>query len=335
MESIMAQTLEDWELIICDSMSDDGSQEYFNTFRSDPRVHLHSVARDGLYAGWNECLRRARGKYVYIATSDDTASPNLLERLTAALETHQDHELALCGCQEIDENGLPTQRAPARYDQFLNEVLEVGAVSLPGKAEFSLMALFGPTWGSMTRLLIRRSLLDRTGLFPSHHGTSGDWAWALRTVMETDVVHLPETLATWRRHPGQASASWTTLGHRSYHRILDEALRLHWPRLSKQWGWGPKELGILSEVMWSRYEEDCGWYLYMAKRTPLAFLRAGLDIWKQDRGLFWRRCSNGFRLPSRDRFKTSAVKSMLNDLHCSWPPRRLGLPGVSLPGVNL
>lgn len=335
MQSIKAQTLKDWELIICDSMSDDGSLEFFNMFRKDPRVHLHVVAREGLYAGWNECLRRARGKYVYIATSDDTASANLLERLVAALESHQDHDVALCGCQEIDENGLETERAPTRYDQFLNEILKDGALSLPGKTEFSLMALFGPTWGSVTRLLIRRSVFAKTGLFPSHYGTSGDWAWALQVVMGTDLLHLPQTMATWRRHPGQASASWTTLGHRCYHRIFMEALRLHAPRLSAQWGWGVQELGVLSQLTWARYEEDCGWYLYKAMREPLAFLRAGLEIWKQDRSLFWRRCGNGFRLPSRDRFKPSAVKALLRDLNCPWPPRRLGLNGTFEPTVKL
>ncbi|MCX7914760.1 MAG: glycosyltransferase family 2 protein, partial [Verrucomicrobiae bacterium] len=105
MESILAQTLTDWELIICDSYSDDGSWEFFQKFADDPRVRLYQVPRAGLYAGWNECLRRVRGRYVYIATSDDTCEPQLLERLVGVLEQHPDVAMASCNFRFIDEAG--------------------------------------------------------------------------------------------------------------------------------------------------------------------------------------------------------------------------------------
>lgn len=86
MASIMAQTLTDWELIVCDSYSDDGTWEYIGRYADDPRVRMHRVPRAGLYAGWNECLRRATGDFIYIATADDTMSPDCLEKLSGALE---------------------------------------------------------------------------------------------------------------------------------------------------------------------------------------------------------------------------------------------------------
>ena len=86
MESILTQTLTDWELIVCDSFSDDGTWEFLQSYKSDPRVRLYQVPREGLYAGWNECLRRATGAYVYVATADDTCKPELLEKMVGALE---------------------------------------------------------------------------------------------------------------------------------------------------------------------------------------------------------------------------------------------------------
>lgn len=86
MESILGQKLTDWELIVCDSYSDDGSWEYFQRFKDEPRIRLYEVPREGIYAGWNECLRRAKGEYIYIATSDDTCRPELLEKLVGMLE---------------------------------------------------------------------------------------------------------------------------------------------------------------------------------------------------------------------------------------------------------
>jgi hypothetical protein len=86
MASILSQTLTDWELIVCDSFSDDGTWEYLQQFKDDPRVRLYQVPKEGLYAGWNECLRRCRGEYVYMATADDTCEASLLEKMVGALE---------------------------------------------------------------------------------------------------------------------------------------------------------------------------------------------------------------------------------------------------------
>ena len=105
MESILGQTLTDWELIVCDSHSDDGAWEYFRQFKSDPRVMLAQVPREGIYAGWNECLRRAQGEYIYMATSDDTCRPELLEKLVSELERVKSTK-----CKVESEDGRDVQR---------------------------------------------------------------------------------------------------------------------------------------------------------------------------------------------------------------------------------
>ena len=54
MASIMAQTFEDWELVIVDNYSDDGAWEFFQQWQTkDPRIRLTQAPRDGMYANWN------------------------------------------------------------------------------------------------------------------------------------------------------------------------------------------------------------------------------------------------------------------------------------------
>ena len=53
-DSILEQTLTGWELIVCDSFSNDGTWEYLQQYNGDPRFRLYQVPREGLYAGWNE-----------------------------------------------------------------------------------------------------------------------------------------------------------------------------------------------------------------------------------------------------------------------------------------
>src|SRR5688572_20016405 len=83
-ETIVGQTYPDWELIVSDNYSDDGAWEFFEALASkDPRVDAAQAPRQGLYANWNRCIERARGEFVYIATSDDTMAPDCLEKMVA------------------------------------------------------------------------------------------------------------------------------------------------------------------------------------------------------------------------------------------------------------
>ena len=75
--SILNQTLTDWELIVIDGYSDDGAWGLIQECaKSESRMIVTQSPRKGIYAGINECLSRASGEYVYIATSDDTMAPH-------------------------------------------------------------------------------------------------------------------------------------------------------------------------------------------------------------------------------------------------------------------
>jgi glycosyltransferase involved in cell wall biosynthesis len=205
LETIFAQTIKDWELIVCDSYSVDGSWEFFQKFKDDPRVHLHQVPREGIYPGWNECLRRANGRYVYIATSDDTMVPQCLEKLVTPLEHNPGISVAVCDYQTIDDEGrplpMPQENSPRG---FLGECLHRPCVR-SRLSEFLLHCCFHTVWVTMTAVLFRRSLLERTGVFRTDVGVQADLAWALRATLLTDIAWVPGQLATWRRHSHQAT----------------------------------------------------------------------------------------------------------------------------------
>jgi hypothetical protein len=58
---------------------------------------------------------------------------------------------------------------------------------------------------SLTQLLIRRSVFDKIGLFRTDWGSEGDFEWGMRAALMCNVLHIPETLATWRIHAEQAT----------------------------------------------------------------------------------------------------------------------------------
>jgi len=55
--------------------------------------------------------------------------------------------------------------------------------------------------------MIRRSLLEKTGLFPTNRGSIGDYQWVMKATLMTDTIHLPDTWGGWRQHPKQATSN--------------------------------------------------------------------------------------------------------------------------------
>src|SRR5438270_4906877 len=86
LESVVAQTFTDFEVIIADDQSTDHTVPIIKSF-NDPRIELIQNEQNlGLGENWNKVLSRARGKYVKLLGDDDVLYPECLARQTAALE---------------------------------------------------------------------------------------------------------------------------------------------------------------------------------------------------------------------------------------------------------
>jgi glycosyltransferase involved in cell wall biosynthesis len=209
LDTIFHQTFNDWELVVSDNFSDDGAWALLEgVARTDQRVFVRQAPL-GMYDGWNDCIRRARGKYVYIATSDDTMAPDCLEKLVAALERHPECDLAHCRLKVIDQLGQELDLGWSRDSLF---ALSSGPlIDLPHRrmAPFDgLMLMSGRTvYWSITQLLIRRELFGKIGYFESRWGSVGDVDWEMRACLVANTVHVPATWAGWRIHPRQATST--------------------------------------------------------------------------------------------------------------------------------
>jgi glycosyltransferase involved in cell wall biosynthesis len=208
-ETIFNQTFQDWELIVCDSYSDDGSWEYILDLAArEPRMKISQTPQKGVYAGFNDCIRQAQGKYVYIATSDDTMMPACLERMVATLEANPDCGLCQCQLVIIDEQGVP-YTAEQQWNRYTLGGYDSNLVSKKNKRLAPHDGLLFPAlftiYTSITQLLIRRKVFDRVGYFESRWGSIGDFEWEMRAGLVENCVYIPEQLATWRLHASQAT----------------------------------------------------------------------------------------------------------------------------------
>lgn len=106
LDSIFKQTFTDYELILLDDCSSDGSREILETFRTHANVShvvLNETNSGSTFLQWKKGIALAKGKYVWIAESDDFCDPDFLETAINKLEAGAG--LFSAKTLNVDENG--------------------------------------------------------------------------------------------------------------------------------------------------------------------------------------------------------------------------------------
>jgi glycosyltransferase involved in cell wall biosynthesis len=123
-DSIQAQTVGDFELIIVDDHSSDGAVERLG--RDDPRISLIDNVGSGVSTAFNTGLARARGRFIARMDADDLALPTRLERQLDYLETHPDIGIAGACVEIFSAAGIGGGNR--RYQHWLNACRRPGQI---------------------------------------------------------------------------------------------------------------------------------------------------------------------------------------------------------------
>jgi glycosyltransferase involved in cell wall biosynthesis len=104
--SVAAQTFTDFELVVQDGGSTDGTREYLESVDSVARYDLISEPDSGISQGANRALARCRGEIVGSIDADNMLEPDALEHAVAFLDAHPDVAVAYGGCNMVDADGV-------------------------------------------------------------------------------------------------------------------------------------------------------------------------------------------------------------------------------------
>ncbi|MDO6461755.1 glycosyltransferase family 2 protein [Granulosicoccaceae sp. 1_MG-2023] len=198
LESLLAQTYTNFEIIICDNLSTDRTSEICAEFAArDERISYFCQSKNlGAARNFNTTFERSRGKYFKWASHDDLLEPEYLERCVAALEAdpdvvicwpHMDHvdsQARHMRNQEIDDLSIMAEGYAARLRQLFDYQI-AGDDVIP--------TIFG---------LMRRDVLAKTGLWRRY--TSSEEILMLELLYYGKVRQLPETLFHFRIHEDSA-----------------------------------------------------------------------------------------------------------------------------------
>lgn len=213
LDSILRQTFQDFELVILDDASTDGSAEVIAGYLGHPRTSFHPNRQNSgsPFAQWNKGVRLAKGEYVWIAESDDVAEPQLLEKLTALLDAHPRAAVAYCQSARIGPADEP-QGTLADWTADLDAAHWASDFTNSGREECRRHLLWKNTLPNASAVVFRKKIYEQAGGAPEHMRLCGDWLTWARLLMLGDVAFTPECLNRYRKHP--ASVRETTAQNR-------------------------------------------------------------------------------------------------------------------------
>jgi glycosyltransferase involved in cell wall biosynthesis len=211
-DSVLAQTLRDWELVIVDDGSTDGTAAWLEErARQDARMRVIHQAGAGQGSARLRALRWCRGEYIANLDADDAMLPHRLEFQVRFLDCHPEIGLLGSAAELIDQRGqayctyiLPTSDAELRQ----------------------LLKQDNPFFHSA--MMFRADILARAGAYDRSFTVAEDYDLWLRLAQHCRIATLPAPLIQYRTHAQSVSRIRRRAGAR-------EVLSIHWRAVHRGW----------------------------------------------------------------------------------------------------
>jgi glycosyltransferase involved in cell wall biosynthesis len=199
LESILNQTYNDLELLIIDDASTDDSHRILACYYSKPRVRVvvNSANSGSALPQWNRGFYLAKGEYVWIAKSDDSADPHFLETLVPLLDETPSLGLAYCQSRLINKAGVVVGDSVKWTEDLDPERWKFDFIN-NGKDEIRNYLIHKNTIPNASAVITRRSVLKKVLPVDTTFETCGDWMHWGKVLLQTDLAYVSEPLNYWR-----------------------------------------------------------------------------------------------------------------------------------------
>lgn len=196
--SVLAQTYTDFELVVADHSSTDGTWELLQGLAADPRVTLmRTPAGGGAKRNWDAVSQAATGELIKLVCGDDVLRPTMLERQVAAFAAHPDAEVVASSRDIVDAGGRTLVRG-----RGLGGIR--GAVAGSVALRRSVRA-GGNILGEPMCVMMRRSTLADIGWWDDRQPYYIDLGTYTHALVRGTFVAVPERLAAFRVSDSQWS----------------------------------------------------------------------------------------------------------------------------------
>ena len=206
-ESVLAQTYSDFEIIVVDDGSTDDTAAKLRPYLD--RLQYVVQQNRGVAAARNTGIRRAQGEFICFLDSDDLWEPGKLEAQLRFAKDHPEYALISTEIRGFDADKKFVGQSKASMYEIRNGLV-------------SEHLLFG-NWIQTSTVMVRGTCLDEVGWFDEDVGQFGeDWLLWMRVASKFPIYFLPEPLVLYRFHSGQLTQYQTEEQFRSLMRCLDK-----------------------------------------------------------------------------------------------------------------
>lgn len=213
-DSVLAQSYSDFEVVLLDDRSTDGSREIIERYRNHPRIKqiVYNDRNSGsAFAQWRKGFALTAGEYIWIAESDDYADPSFLARCVAELDADPACVLAHTLSRTVDTDGRPQ-----------GKVRNAGRSvrRMDGKRFVVRHLLRRNELYNASMVVFRRSALPAPEEYDGFR-YAGDWYFWMLVALQGRVATVFEPLNAFRRH----AAATTSRGEQTGG-LYEEVLRI-------------------------------------------------------------------------------------------------------------
>jgi GT2 family glycosyltransferase len=212
-ETLLAQSFGDFELIAVENGSTDGSRELIRQYAArDARIKVIELERNiGRTPALFEAFAAARGEFIAVQDADDTSEPERFAKQVDYLRAHGDCVLLGTWCRMIDGDGAA-----------------IGAFHPAAAASEAFMEMCHTNVVAHSSAMYRRQAAIAAGGYPADLAYAQDYGLWVRLLRQGGVANLAEDLASIRQHGGAMSQAPDTVFVRSLDaiRVFREAASL-------------------------------------------------------------------------------------------------------------
>lgn len=218
LQSLLAQTFEDWECVLMHQPAPDYPEPKKDTL-PDPRFRILSSSAYSIGTNWNACLPHAKGEFVQFLFQDDFWDADYLSRMVQALRDHPSAGMATARRRYRYEGEVSNATF---YEEVLNSQAELQSTLYNG-TEFLVRWLqrdLRPNLiGEPIFTMLRRSVVETVGPFNEQYYQLIDSEYWARCLSVSDWFLADETLGTFRVHDEGTSAQNQREGKGLFERI--------------------------------------------------------------------------------------------------------------------
>ncbi|MDX2163375.1 MAG: glycosyltransferase family 2 protein [bacterium] len=196
--SVLHQSFEDWELVICDNASTDDTRAITMSFLHDTRIRYEKFdTLVPMYANFNRVIEQAHGEFVLCLCADDMLKPDTLQLLVNALESSPSAALACMYRREyVSDEGVLLD----------TDERQIGPGLVSGEASVLAQLYHGNPYGLPSEVLVRTAAVREVGGFDAAADHCGDADLWTRLAHRYDVVMVENATSVIRRHVNNATA---------------------------------------------------------------------------------------------------------------------------------